>query len=118
MDKYTVAKPWGHEVIFANTNKYIGKIVYIARGHRLSRQYHIQKDETIFVQDGQLHLEIGIPGNPDFHEMTLHYGDRYRIKPGLIHRFCAPPNQGVTLVEVSSPELTDVVRLEDDYSRS
>lgn len=117
MDKITISKPWGHEILFGNTDKYVGKIIYIAKGHRLSRQYHNKKDETIFVQDGTLHLEIGMPGDLNFHEKKMSYGDRYRIHPGVIHRFCAPHNAGVTLIEVSTPELSDVVRLEDDYNR-
>ena len=118
MNKYTVTKPWGHEIRFAITDKYIGKILYIAKGKRLSRQYHSQKDETIFVLEGSLVLEIGEPkedGSID--GVILNYGDRYRIKPGTIHRFTAPHNKSVTLVEVSTPELDDVIRLEDDYGR-
>lgn len=120
MNKYTVIKPWGHEIRFAITDKYVGKILYIAKGKRLSRQYHNQKDETIFVLDGTLILEIGEPGTDQHNKEStmLHYGDRYRIKPGTIHRFSAPHNGSVTLVEVSTPELEDVVRLEDDYNRA
>ena len=117
MNEYTVIKPWGHEIRFAISDKYIGKILYIAKGQRLSRQYHTQKDETIFVQEGILLLEIGSPNDPNFKKIELGYGHRYRIFPGVVHRFCAPYDQGVTLVEVSTPELDDVVRLEDDYSR-
>lgn len=119
MNKYTVNKPWGHEIRFAITDKYIGKILYIAKGKRLSRQYHAQKDETIFVLEGSLILELGEPNEDGTSNGTiLNYGDRYRIKPGTIHRFVAPDNKSVTLVEVSTPELNDVIRLEDDYGRS
>ncbi len=117
MNKYTKVKPWGHEIRFAVNEKYIGKIIYIARGHRLSRQYHVSKDETIFVQEGTLILEIGKPNDSNFKSLTLGYGDRYRIFPGVIHRFCAPHDSGVTLIEVSTPELDDVIRLQDDYNR-
>lgn len=118
MNKYTTTKPWGHEIRFAITDKYIGKILYIAKGKRLSRQYHSQKDETIFVLEGSLVLEIGHPNKDGTVDTTiLHYGDRYRIKPGVVHRFTAPNDNSVTLVEVSTPELDDVIRLEDDYGR-
>ena len=115
MNNYIVNKPWGHEIRFAVNEKYIGKILYIAKGKRLSRQYHEQKDETIFVLEGSLVLEIGMP---KVDGTILNYGDRYRIKPGIIHRFSAPTNKSVTLVEVSTPEIDDVVRLEDDYNRA
>jgi mannose-6-phosphate isomerase len=118
MNNYVVNKPWGHEIRFAVTDKYIGKILYIAKGKRLSRQYHEQKDETIFILEGSLILEIGMPKEDGSVDGTiLNYGDRYRIKPGTIHRFSAPDNKSVTLVEVSTAELDDVVRLEDDYNR-
>ena len=117
MNEYTTNKPWGHEIRFAINEKYLGKILYIAKGQRLSRQYHTQKDETIFIQEGILLLEVGSPNDPNFKKIKLGYGQRYRIFPGVVHRFCAPYDQGVTLVEVSTPELDDVVRLEDDYNR-
>ncbi len=117
MQDYTVSKPWGHEIRFAQTDKYLGKILYIDKGHRLSRQYHEVKDETIFVLDGTLILEIGDPTEVDFKREVLNYGDRYRIRPGVIHRFCAPNSRSVTLAEVSTPEIDDVIRLHDDYSR-
>ena len=120
MKNQTIMKPWGHEVIFAATDKYVGKILYITKGNRLSRQYHNKKDETIFVLEGSLILEIGTPGSSEYNDKTtlLHEGDRYRIQPGVIHRFGAPDNISVVLVEVSTPELNDVVRLEDDYNRA
>ncbi len=117
MNDYTTVKPWGHEIRFAINEKYIGKILYIAKGHKLSRQYHERKDETIFVQEGTLLLEIGDPNDQNFKTISLGYGHRYRIFPGTIHRFCAPHDSGVVLVEVSTPELNDVIRLHDDYGR-
>lgn len=117
MQDYTVTKPWGHEIRFAQTDKYLGKILYIAKGHRLSRQYHEVKDETIFVLDGTLILEIGDPAKEGFERKVLNYGDRYRIQPKVIHRFCAPDSRSATLAEVSTPEIDDIVRLEDDYKR-
>jgi len=118
MEEYTILKPWGHEIRFAVTDKYIGKILYIAKGHRLSRQYHKLKDETIFVQHGTLTLELGMPGTSTFEVKTLRYGERFRVLPGVVHRFCAPDSGPVTLIEVSTPEIDDVVRLQDDYKRT
>jgi mannose-6-phosphate isomerase-like protein (cupin superfamily) len=118
MEQYTIMKPWGHEIRFAVTDKYLGKILYIAKGHRLSRQYHQQKDETIFVQHGVLTLELGMPGTSTFEVKTLGYGERFRVLPGVVHRFCAPESGPVTLIEVSTPEIDDVMRLQDDYKRT
>ena len=117
MQDYVVQKPWGHEIRFAENEKYLGKSLYIAKGHRLSRQYHELKDETIMVYEGTLIMELGIPGTDSFSVQTLNYGDRYRVLPGVVHRFCAPDQRSVTLIEVSTPEIDDVVRLEDDYKR-
>lgn len=117
MEDYTLMTPWGHQIIFAENDKYLGKILYIAKSKRLSRQYHQQKDETIFVQHGTLTLELGMPGTESFEVKTLGYGERFRILPGVVHRFCAPEHAPVTLIEVSTPEIDDVVRLEDDYKR-
>jgi len=109
-----VPKPWGHERIFAHTDKYVGKILHIDPGHRLSKQYHEIKDETIFVFSGVLEAYVG-------DEETRHImieGQFLRIRPGTIHRFEAPKSgEPVVLLEVSTPELDDVVRLKDDYER-
>ena len=118
LDDLTTRKPWGHEIRFAQNDKYLGKILFIKQGHRLSRQYHELKDETIFVQHGTLVLELGDPSLKSFERKTLGYGERFRILPGVIHRFCAPDDAPVTLIEVSTPEIDDVVRLEDDYKRA
>jgi|TARA_R100000027_G_scaffold40750_2_gene30319 mannose-6-phosphate isomerase-like protein (cupin superfamily) len=118
LNDFTVMKPWGHEIRFAENDKYLGKILYIKQGHRLSRQYHELKDETIFVERGTLILELGSPDVSSFERKTLRYGERFRILPGIIHRFCAPEDSSVTLIEVSTPEINDVVRLEDDYKRA
>jgi len=118
LDDFTTMKPWGHEIRFAVNDKYLGKILYIKKGHRLSRQYHEQKDETIFVQHGTLILELGDPSVKSFERKILGYGERFRILPGVIHRFCSSDDGPVTLIEVSTPEIDDVVRLEDDYKRA
>jgi len=114
---FTIQKPWGHEIRFAENEKYLGKILYIAKGHRLSRQYHELKDETIMVYHGTLLLELGLPNTDSFETKTLRYGDRFRVMPGVIHRFIASEDGPVTLIEVSTPEISDVVRLQDDYKR-
>ena len=109
-----VEKPWGYEIRWAINEKYLGKILHIKRGAQLSRQYHEVKDETIYVQNGVLILEIGNP--PE--RKILSEGSSYRITPGTIHRFVAPSESYVNLLEVSTPEIDDVVRIEDDYGRS
>ena len=108
-----VNKPWGHEEIWAETARYAGKFLIIRAGEKLSRQYHEKKEETICVLDGVLHLEIG--QNPP-EVRLLQPGESFHVLPGTIHRFCADAVD-VRLVEVSTPELDDVVRLEDKYAR-
>ena len=107
-----VNKPWGHEIRWAITENYLGKILFIKRGMRLSKQYHEVKDESIYILAGVLQLEV------DDETIILKEGQSYRIKPGVVHRFCAPIDCSVRLVEVSTGEIEDVVRLEDDYGRS
>jgi len=112
-----VEKPWGHEIIWAVTNRYVGKILFINKGCRLSRQYHNIKEETIMVLDGALHLEAGPYFEGDeIHIHELVSGDVFHVPPGTIHRFCAEQGD-VRLVETSTTEIDDVVRLEDDYKR-
>lgn len=110
-----VLKPWGHEKIWARTDKYVGKILHIKSGHRLSLQYHVTKDETIHVQNGTLLLEHGDDVDC-LTKYSLNPGDSFHIKPGMIHRMSAVTD--VDVYEVSTTELDDVVRLEDDYGRS
>jgi len=109
-----VEKPWGHEIRWAITDKYIGKIIQIEPGQRLSRQYHQIKDESIYVLEGTLILELH--QEPHLEKLILKPGATWRIQPQVVHRFCAP-SEGCTLIEVSTPEIDDVVRLEDDYDR-
>jgi len=116
-----VDKPWGHEVRWAINNKYLGKILHIDRGQKLSRQYHEIKDETIYVLQGLLILELGMDESKNGQAekiKVLETGESYRIKPGTIHRFVAPTEGFVRLIEVSTPEIDDVVRLVDDYGRT
>ena len=110
-----VDKPWGHEIRWAINDKYLGKILHIKRGAQLSRQYHEVKDETIYVLNGILILELG---KDPIETRVLREGESYRIEPTVIHRFRSPPDSYVNLIEVSTPEIEDVVRIEDDYGRS
>ena len=112
-----IDKPWGHEEIIINTSKYVMKKLFIKAGHRLSRQFHVRKDETIYVFKGKLYLDLS-ENEGKSNILTLDEGRSWRIKPKTIHRFAAPSNQDVELFEVSTPELNDVVRLSDDYGRT
>ena len=108
-----VDKPWGHEVIWAQTERYVGKILHICAGARLSRQYHRVKDETLLVQQGEMDLELG--DGEALRTQRMGPGDSIHIAPGTVHRMVAVTD--VDVVEVSTPELDDVVRLLDDYGR-
>jgi mannose-6-phosphate isomerase-like protein (cupin superfamily) len=108
-----VPKPWGHELIFAKCDRYAGKILHVNRGECLSLQYHNQKEETLYVLSGELKLTI--ESNGDRRELALRAGEAFHIPPGLIHRMEAVEDTDVA--EVSTPELDDVVRLEDRYGR-
>jgi mannose-6-phosphate isomerase-like protein (cupin superfamily) len=109
-----VEKPWGHELIWAHTDRYVGKIIVIEAGKRLSLQRHVVKDESIYVISGQLRLtledESGTIGVVD-----LGAGSHHHVPTGRIHRFEAI--ERTELMEISTPELDDVIRLEDDYGR-
>lgn len=109
-----IAKPWGHELIFAENERYAGKILRIEAGHCLSLQYHERKDETLYVLSGEVYLQVEVEA--EMREIRLEPGDAYRILPGVRHRMRA--ERICELVEVSSPELADVVRLEDAYGRA
>jgi len=110
-----VEKPWGHEDIWAETERYVGKILCITAGKRLSLQFHQKKDESIRVISGRLRLELeNEDGQIDVIEMGP--GEARRIPTGRKHRFGAI--EDCELVEVSTPELDDVVRVQDDYGRT
>lgn len=112
-DVRTVPKPWGYELIFAHTDRYVGKILHINRGESLSLQFHEMKEETLYVVEGELRLTIEHDG--DRRELMLRKGEAFHIPPRLIHRMEAVADTDVA--EVSTPELDDVVRLEDRYGR-
>ena len=111
-----VPKPWGHETIWAKTDAYVGKILHINAGHALSVQYHNVKDETVYLLAGELIYRIW-PDGADARPTTvdLQLGQAYRITPHTIHQMEAVSDCDV--LEVSTPHLDDVVRLEDRYGR-
>jgi quercetin dioxygenase-like cupin family protein len=109
-----VEKPWGHELIWAHTDRYVGKILVIEAGKRLSLQRHLVKDESIFVQSGRLRLYLE-DGSGMVRVEELVAGDHRHVPTGRIHRYEAI--ERTELMEVSTPELDDVVRLEDDFGR-
>lgn len=108
-----VDKPWGYELRFVRTERYAGKLLFIKAGAQLSLQYHERKDEAFFVQHGTLELVLGRGGEQRVERLSA--GEGRRITPRTVHRFRAVSD--CLLFEVSTPELDDVVRLEDDYGR-
>ncbi len=112
-----VIKPWGYEDRWAITPKYLGKVLHIEAGQRLSLQYHEKKDESVYVLDGVLIIEHRELSDEKLKHLVLEKGDTYRIKPLTVHRFSAPELSHATVIEVSTGEINDVVRLEDDYGR-
>ena len=109
-----VEKPWGHELIWAEGTRYAGKLLHIVRGGQLSFQYHRRKEETIYLLSGVLELEVAQADEPR-RAICLTPGDSFHIPPGLRHRMSAIDD--CVVLEVSTPELDDVVRLEDRYGR-
>ena len=109
-----VDKPWGHELIWAHTDRYVGKVLVIETGKRLSLQRHVIKDESIFVSSGRLRLYLE-DDEGVVRELELGPGEHRHVATGRIHRYEAI--ERCELIEVSTPELDDVVRLEDDYGR-
>jgi mannose-6-phosphate isomerase len=113
-DARHVPKPWGHELIWAHTDRYVGKVLVIEAGKRLSLQRHEIKDEAIYVLSGRLRLYLeDDEGVVQVEELGA--GDHRHVATGRIHRYEAL--ERVELMEVSTPELDDVVRLDDDYGR-
>jgi mannose-6-phosphate isomerase len=108
-----VDKPWGYEIHWAHTDRYVGKILHIKAGHALSLQYHNLKDETVYVHSGKLLYEIEIDGQLTAREMLP--GDSIHVTPKTVHRMTAIEDTDV--LEASTPELDDVVRLQDRYGR-
>ena len=115
VDVRRVEKPWGYELIWALTDVYCGKVLFVRSGHSLSLQFHREKDEAWLVQSGRAKLELGAVGETVLHEEVIAAGAAFRFTPGTVHRVTAL--EDTTIVEVSTPQLDDVVRLEDAYGR-
>jgi len=110
-----VDKPWGYELIWALTDDYCGKILFVKAGESLSLQFHREKDESWLIHSGRAELEMGAPGDKMPSSEIVGPGAAFRIRPGTIHRVKAL--EDTTIIEVSTPQLEDVVRLEDRYGR-
>jgi|TARA_R110000823_G_scaffold253133_1_gene375668 mannose-6-phosphate isomerase len=106
-----VNKKWGHELIWAETANYVGKLLHINAGHRLSLQFHRVKEETVYVLSGTLYIY-----DDEDKVIRLSPGESFHVNPLQVHRFGANESD-VEIMEVSTPHLDDVVRLEDDYGR-
>ncbi len=108
-----VEKPWGYELIWAHTDRYVGKLLHVNAGHKLSLQFHRQKDETIHLWSGRMLLVID--EGQGLVEREMKPGESCHIVPGTKHRMIAVTD--CDILEASTPELDDVVRLEDSYGR-
>jgi len=114
-DVTRIEKPWGYELIFAHTDRYVGKILHINPGEALSLQYHQIKDETLHLLQGRYELEVEEDGEMVRHQMEP--GDTYHIPVNTRHRMTTT-GESCDILEVSTPELDDVVRIEDRYGRA
>jgi mannose-6-phosphate isomerase len=110
---YRVEKPWGYELIWARTDRYVGKILHIEAGHLLSLQYHDRKDESIYVLSGEIVLRL--EQGETLIERRMGQGEAFHIQPKQVHQFEAVVTSD--LIEASTPELDDVIRLKDRYGR-
>lgn len=110
-----VDKPWGHEIIWAHTGLYVGKLLFVRAGESLSLQFHEEKDETLHLLDGEIILEVG-PGVQSLRTESFEEGQSLRLRPGTLHRMEAVTD--CTILEASTPELDDVVRIRDRYGRA
>jgi len=110
-----VEKPWGYELIWAESEQYVGKLLFVKAGESLSLQFHRVKDESWLVQGGRVKVELGSAGDRVLNEEVVASGATFRFRPGTVHRVTAL--EDATILEVSTPHLDDVVRLEDAYGR-
>jgi mannose-6-phosphate isomerase-like protein (cupin superfamily) len=110
-----VDKPWGYELIFAQAETYVGKILFVKAGESLSLQFHREKDESWLIQSGRAKLELGSAGDAMLNQEVVAAGACFRFRPGTVHRVTAL--EDTTIIEVSTTELDDIVRLEDRYGR-
>ncbi|MDX6454858.1 MAG: mannose-6-phosphate isomerase [Gaiellaceae bacterium] len=111
-----VEKPWGWELIWAHADAYVGKILFVRSGHSLSLQFHRQKDESWYVESGRAELELGDAGQSVLNNEVITAGASFHFPAGTVHRVRAL--EDTTILEVSTPYLDDVVRLEDSYGRA
>ena len=109
-----VEKPWGYELIWAETDQYVGKILHVRAGEALSLQYHEAKDETIYLLSGTMLFQAG-PSADELVDYQMEAGQRFHVRTGTVHRMVAETD--VDILEASTPHLEDVVRLEDRYGR-
>jgi mannose-6-phosphate isomerase len=114
-DPRRVEKPWGWELIWAETDAYAGKILFVQAGESLSLQFHNEKDESWYVLEGRARVELGAKGEGLIEEGMVVAGAAFRFRPGTVHRVRAL--EDTRILEVSTPQLDDVVRLEDSYGR-
>jgi mannose-6-phosphate isomerase len=110
-----VEKPWGYELIWAHADAYVGKVLFVKAGESLSLQFHREKDESWLVQSGRAKLELGSAGDPLLEEGIVWSGACFHFDPGTVHRVTAL--EDTTIIEVSTTQLDDIVRLEDRYGR-
>jgi mannose-6-phosphate isomerase len=110
-----VEKPWGHELVWAEAEQYVGKVLFVKAGESLSLQFHREKDESWLVHDGRVKIELGSAGDAMLNEEVVSPGACFRFRPGTVHRVTAI--EDTTILEVSTPQLDDVVRLDDAYGR-
>jgi mannose-6-phosphate isomerase len=110
-----VDKPWGYELIWAHAPDYVGKLLFVKAGESLSLQFHKEKDESWLVHSGRAKLELGSAGDAVLSTEVIAAGSAFRFRPGTVHRVTAL--EDTTILEVSTPHLDDVVRLEDRYGR-
>ena len=111
-----VDKPWGWELIWADADAYVGKVLFVRAGQSLSLQFHREKDESWYVESGKASLELGDVGDAVLNTEIVGRGACFRYRPGTVHRVTAI--EDTTILEVSTPHLEDVVRLEDTYGRA
>jgi mannose-6-phosphate isomerase len=110
-----VEKPWGYELIWALTDDYCGKVLFVRAGEALSLQFHREKDESWLVHSGRARIDMAAPGEKVPRSEVVPAGAAFRIRPGTVHRVTAV--EDTTILEVSTPRIDDVVRLEDRYGR-
>jgi mannose-6-phosphate isomerase-like protein (cupin superfamily) len=110
-----IEKPWGSELIWAHTEDYAGKILFVRAGQSLSLQFHNRKDESWYILEGRAKLELGKAGEGVLEQEVIGPGEAFRFQPGTVHRISAL--EDTRILEVSTAQLDDVVRLEDRYGR-